>query len=251
MSFPETLQVALPVLLLCAAAAQVALGIGFSIIAAPILFAVLDAQRVVPLLLALNLLVSIIGVIGGVFANRNRLPLSTLPAAVAIGGVTLLGVALGTWTYGFLSQTMVLGFTGAAILLGSFPPTWLGGVVRAGSAANGASAGLAGLVTAWTASPGPVLAIGLIMSGVPGDRLASTIQPLALVSYAAAFALLGSSGWQHVFANQDLPTMTLWTVLGGILGLILQTRLPSSSVIPSLRIMAAVAGALLIAKALA
>jgi uncharacterized protein len=233
---------ALDLLIICAAAAgaaaQTGLGVGFSLLVAPPLMMSLGAKEAVPVLLALNIIVSLVGLFGVKRGDLRDLALPLLGSG--------LGVALGGVAFSWFSERMVLGLTGALLILGGAAR------VRAGGEVNGrlatAAGAIAGVATAWTATPGPVAALGLGLSGHGGERLRRILQPFSLVSYSLAFALSGPSSW--TLAATIEPNVLLAVFVGAAAGLAIGGRLPGALIVAAIRVLALAAGTLLVARAL-
>jgi uncharacterized membrane protein YfcA len=234
--------------LLCLAVAfagglvQSGVGIGFSIVVGPVLVLALGAKAAVPLLLLLNLLVSVVAVIGFRRADAGAAFLVTLIASLA-------GIALGTVLFPYLSETLVTAAMAVLLLSGaaiaSVRP-------RRSSPALVAGAGLlAGAATAWTATPGPVMALGFVMSGYSGEAVRRLVQPIALITYGVAFAAAGPSTWVAAAEMALTPALVLGAIAGSAVGLAIGPRLPAALLILAIRALAAIAGCVLLARALA
>lgn len=221
---------------------QSGVGIGFSIVVGPMLVLVLGAKAAVPLLLLLNLVVSVVAVVGFRRADAGAAFAVTLLASLA-------GIALGTVMFPYLSETLVtaamavLLLSGAAV--GSARPRRSGRTLVAGAGL------LAGAATAWTATPGPVMALGLVMSGYSGEVVRRLVQPIALITYGVAFAAAGPSAWDAVAGMAVTPALALGAIAGSAAGLAIGPRLPAALLILAIRALAAIAGCVLLARALA
>jgi uncharacterized protein len=217
---------------------QTTIGVGFSLFVAPILMSTMGAKAAVPVLLALNIAISLIGVLASRRGDLRDVARPLLGAA--------LGVLAGSLVFPFLSERVVLGLTGGVLIMGtaarpSVPASidarriWIAG-------------GLAGLATAWTATPGPVAALGLSRAGVGGDRLRRMLQPFAMASYAMALALTGPEGWRQAGAVD--PLILIATSCGAVGGMLVGRRLPSWLILPVIRVLALAAGVVLLVRAL-
>ncbi|MFV0299256.1 MAG: TSUP family transporter [Hyphomicrobiaceae bacterium] len=221
------------------ACVQVGTGIGYSIIVAPMLVWTMGAKTSVPLLLALNLIVSLVALLG---LERNDLVRSLL---MSLAG-TLVGIGLGSLVVRSLPEPVVIASM-AVLLIGgaavaSVPARQAGTVVQS------AIGLLAGLATVATATPGPVMALGLILSGAEGPAVRRRVQPIAAVAYAAALASLGPEAWHEVIANSALSPLLLATGLGSVAGLVIGPKLPSAVILAVIRIISAGAGVALLAR---
>ena len=226
---------------LAGALIQVAVGVGFSIVCGPLLVFALGAKAAVPVLLTLNLVVSLIGLWG------FRRETGTIAIGQSIAG-GLLGIAIGTVTFPALSETFVT-IVMSLVLLGGA----VSGKVSPGHAGWRSVVGIgsiSGIATAWTATPGPVMALGLILAGYPGTAIRQLVQPIALVCYGAALAMLGRAAWAAVAGSEQILPLLAVTVVGSMLGLAVGPRLPSQVVTPTIRAFAAIAGTALLGRAI-
>ncbi len=229
------------------AALQIGLGVGFSMVAAPPVIAMLGVEAALGVLLGLNLLVSCIGMAG----RRDAAYGASSTGPDCWTAVSLLaGVAIGAATLGYLPAQFLLAVTGVAILLGGLSP-------RTDAAGQGMPSGTlsmiawtGGLITSWTATPGPIFALGLAWAGAEAKRIPRLIQPMAAMAYGAAFALLGPTGWVSFASVEGLLWLLLATACGAIVGLWVRGRLPASIILPALRLLAVVGGTGLLVKAL-
>jgi uncharacterized protein len=221
---------------------QVGVGIGFSIVVGPMLVLALGAKATVPLLLLLNLVVSVVAVLGFRRADAGAAFVVTLLASLA-------GIALGTALFPYLSEILVtvamavLLLSGAAVA--SVRPRKSGAPLVAGAGL------LAGAATAWTATPGPVMALGLVMSGYSGEVVRRLVQPVALITYGVAFAAAGPSTWAAVAGMALTPALVMGAIAGSAVGLAIGPRLPAALLILAIRALAVIAGCVLLARALA
>jgi uncharacterized protein len=217
---------------------QTAFGVGFSLVVAPLLMITIGAKAAVPILLVLNIVVSLVGVFGSRLGGLRGVVRPLIGAAV--------GITVGNLVFPMLSEPIVLVLTGTMLIVGAVArpsqPTQENryGVLVAGS--------LAGIATAWTATPGPVAALGLSRAGYDGNRLRRTLQPFALASYAMALVLTGREGW--IQASHVDPRMLIATSCGAGAGLLIGPRLPGWLILPAIRLLALMAGVFLIARAL-
>jgi uncharacterized membrane protein YfcA len=220
---------------------QSAVGMGFSIITGPMLVLAIGAKAAVPVLLLLNFAVSAIAVTGFRRADAGAAFAATLLA-------TLAGIALGAALFPYLSERLVTAAMAMLLLLGAaianLRPSRSGRPLVVGAGL------LAGAATAWTATPGPVMALGLIMSGHGGDVVRRLLQPIALLAYGVAFAATGPSNWAEVADLPLTPGLTAGALAGSALGLAIGPRLPARFLIFAIRVLAAVAGLVLLARAL-
>jgi uncharacterized membrane protein YfcA len=220
---------------------QSGVGIGFSIVVGPMLVLAIGAKAAVPVLLFLNFAVSAVAVAGFRRADAGAAFAATLFASLA-------GIALGAALFPFLSEMLLTLAMAALLLLGAATASLRPG--RSGPPLVIGAGLLAGAATAWTATPGPIMALGLLMSGYSGEVVRRLLQPIALLAYGVAFAATGPATWAAV---ADLPLtlpLTAGALAGTALGLAIGPRLPAKFLILAIRVLAAIAGLVLIARAL-
>ncbi len=220
---------------------QVGIGIGFSIIAGPLLFLAFGAQAAVPLLLLLNVVVSLVGV-PGTLGLRDRAAVGKAAAAC------VAGIAVGIVIYPNLGEPAVLTIAGGLLVVGALiamlPP------INAGAHAIHPVSGLSGLATVWAATPGPLMALGLMLAGHPAGRVRKLVQPIALIGYCVALLLHGPSGWGHLINQPNLAGFLSATVAGSLLGRLLGPSLPGAVISNGIRAISLISGIILIYRAL-
>ncbi|MBL4768577.1 MAG: hypothetical protein JKY94_12865 [Rhodobacteraceae bacterium] len=180
---------------------QVGIGIGFSIIVGPLMFVQIGTQAAVPLLLLLNVVVSVIAVPGTVRATDWPVVKSAALACV-------VGILAGIAIYPLFSEAMVLAIAGGLLVIGA-----LSTVLPASAAGKRAFlpiCGLSGLATVWAATPGPLMALGLILSDYPAAIVRKLVQPIALIGYSVAFGLHAIGGFEM---QPMVPLFVVVTVL--------------------------------------
>jgi uncharacterized membrane protein YfcA len=220
---------------------QVAIGIGFSIIAGPLLFLMIGTESAVPLLLLLNVVVSAIAVPGTIQRTDRRL---ITTAAVAC----IVGIFAGIAVYPYLGEAAVLAIAGGLLVLGAL--STLLPVTAAGKRMLLPIAGLSGLATVWAATPGPLMALGLILSDQPASAVRKLVQPIALIGYGVALALHLSTGWEQLAADPLLPGLVVATILGSLAGRWLGPILPRAAISHGIRGISLFAGLVLLYRAL-
>lgn len=109
---------------------------------------------------------------------------------------------------------------------------------------------LAGALTVWTATPGPIAAVALARTGRPGSAIPPTMQPISIVGYGTAFAFSGPSLAGAAGAGM-LAGLSIATLLGTAAGFLLRPRIRPNRVVAAIRLIAAIAAALLIAAVIA
>ena len=222
---------------------QVTTGAGLSVVCGACLIVVLGVHAAVPLLLLLNLLVSVVATAGGARAVAWR----------DVGLVALastLGSAVAVPMLPYISADALKLVTAAVLLLialrrpsrggtAGWRGTWLVGI-----------AGLAsGMLTAWTATPGPVVPIGMAYAGRGGETIRRAMQPISIWGYGCALALLGAPPTLHALALPEMVPFGLATLAGSLLGLPARHLVPADRVAPAVRVIAALAAVTLIASA--
>ena len=228
-------------LVVAGAMCQTGVGIGFSIIVAPFLMIVIGPSMAVPLLLLLNAVVSAVGckdVLGRDDFNQIK---PAIPACLA-------GIVLGSVTYYFLPAAFILAITGILLVTGTLATFLIRGVV-AEQRLHVVSA-LSGVATAWTATPGPLLALGLLMFGYAASEVRRLIQPFALLAYGVALLPHLFISGKDIVTLPGLIVLLVATVVGSLLGLWLGPRLPGGIITSAIRLISIVAGVALLYRSL-
>jgi len=195
----------------------------------------------VPLLLLLNTLVSAIGCKGVL----GRAEFSQIKPAIP---ACLAGIALGSLTYSFLPETFILALTGILLIAGTIATFLIRGTV-AKQSLHAVSA-LSGVATAWTATPGPLLALGLILFGYAAKEVRRLVQPIALVAYGVALLPHLLINGKQLFSISGLWMLLVATVIGSLLGLWLGPRLAGGIITSVIRLISIIAGVLLLYRAI-
>jgi len=170
-------------LVVAGAMCQTGVGIGFSIIVAPFLMIVIGPSMAVPLLLLLNTVVSAVGckdVFGRDDFNQIK---PAIPACLA-------GIVLGSVTYYFLPAAFILAITGILLVTGTLATFLIRGAV-AKQRLHVVSA-LSGVATAWTATPGPLLALGIYSSA---EKILLHFPDLLYYLWQPLSAVCSGCGW--------------------------------------------------------
>jgi uncharacterized protein len=237
-SWPDVLETFFHLLVFAGALIQVAVGIGFSVIVAPAFIVAVGAKSAVPILLVMNLAVSIIALAGTRRDDWDGLR-KALPAVT-------VGLVLGALVLPRLSSSSIGLLVGVLLIVGAVPfrPAKLSDALATGAPV------LAGLATVLTATPGPLTALGFIWRGLPANKIRSAVQPFAAICYATALAFHGSAALAAAHTIIEMPTIAVALVAGCIAGLIVSPWLPAAVIIPSIRMLAAAAGVFLIARSL-
>lgn len=222
------------------AAVQVAVGAGLSVVCGPVMLLWLGPAVGVPVLLCLNLIVSAVATAFGPGGVR-------WDDAVLASLATLAGCVVAS-ALPALPEGLLKGLTAAVLVLVALPrPPVPGAAPSAASVRGGIGlAGLlTGLLTVWTATPGPITPMALARGGRSGSEIRRTMQPIGVVGYGAALAWVGlpSHGGLEPGAFAWLIGATL---LGTGVGFDLRRRIGPARVVLVVRIVAAAAAALLI-----
>lgn len=220
--------VILLVAIMLGAAIQAGVGVGFSIVVAPIMMVMMGTAVAVPILLMLNTLVSAVALDRRVWAFEKALIKNA-----AIG--CLVGISLGLLIYPYLSEWVILSLTAGLLLIGvatSVLPIG-SGISPAGFKAVSV---LSGVATVWAATPGPLMILGLLAVGRSVREARILVQPVALVAYGVAFALHMLSDWSAFAKAPGLGAFALTALLGSILGRLIGPRLPQRAIMISIRV---------------
>ena len=238
---------ALNAAVLAAAALQSATGIGFGIIAGPIMLVVLNDAAAIHISILLNLLIAA-SLTPALWRHVDRALLGRL----AIG--LLVGTPVGVWL--FLSMDIVLLKTAAALavlltmvlMIASRSAPTDSGPVATGSMEGGSIGAIAGLMGGSLGIPGPVPAAWMSARDYGKAAIRATILAMFVVSYAMSLGLqLGVAGIERdsltlaaslapatlagIFVGRSLHDriteqafrLALFTVLGATVVLLLAT----------------------------
>ena len=242
-------------LVFAGAVAQTGVGIGFSILAGPGLMLTLGVTIAVPLLLLLNTIVSLVGTVCGYRSERKRIANYDLPPADRLIVGIAAGIGLGAITYPYVSSKLILLATGLVLLFSAFVSLLATGLIKVDSPHLNRSALLvvsviAGFATSWTATPGPILALGLIILGLSSRQVRWFIQPLALIAYAAALLLHLYFDGAIFLAASNFLLYVVVALAGSIVGIVVVGRLPESFLTVSIKTFSVIAGGLLVYRAI-
>jgi uncharacterized membrane protein YfcA len=231
-------------LVLTGAAVQVAVGAGLSVISGPFLLLWVGAAVGVPILLCLNLVVSVVATACGLSGVRWG------DVALA-SGATLAGCVAAT-VVPSLPDAVLKAMT-ACVLIAVALPRPPAPDRRPSAASIRVGVGLAGLVTGaltiWTATPGPITPVALARAGRSGSDIRRTMQPISLVGYGAAFAWVGPTPIA-MFGVAPFAWMIAAALAGTALGFRLRRTIDPAHVVLLVRIIAGVAAVLLFAAVL-
>ena len=189
---------------------QSSIGIGFSIIAVPSIIFLFGIDIAIPLLLALNFIVSLFSIDYRNILKRDQLII------YAIFGCSI-GVILGIWLYGSLSEKQIL--TLISILMLSGILTVLTDIqLKISPWVFSGFFFVIGVSAVWTAVPGPLMAFALLASGKSADEVSVSIQPLALIVYGLSLLFHLNLNPNFDLNNSEFYNLIMIVVVGAILG---------------------------------
>ncbi|QDG76014.1 TSUP family transporter [Labrenzia sp. PHM005] len=197
---------------------QAGVGIGFSIVVAPVMMISLGVTTAVPLLLLLNTLVSAAAI------DLRSWPQETGTITRSILSA-FVGICAGLTVYSLFSEGALLLTTAAFLFFGlvvnfvQVPPV-LG---RHGAVAF---SGVSGLATVWTATPGPLIILGLLTSGRSAQEARVLVQPVAFAGYGAAFLLHGAFNGALVSNPSSIAPLVVAAIVGALAGRVAGKHLP-------------------------
>lgn len=231
-------------LALIGSALQVAVGTGLSVISGPTLMLWLGPAAGVPILLSLNLLISIVAAVCD--SRKVR-----WPDAILAAGATFVGCVFASVIPG-LSDAVSKLITACVLVVVALPrPSKPDKPSSASSATAGITlASLAtGALTVWTATPGPITPLALARAGRSGSDIRRTMQPISVVGYGTALAWVGLPAARTISEGPLLP-LTIATLMGIWAGYAVRPWINAERVTVLIRIVAAAAAVLLIASVL-
>lgn len=216
--------IALNLAVLAAAALQAATGIGFGVIAGPIMLVVLNDGSAIHISIMLNLLIAVL-LTPALMKDIDRTLLGRLVAGL------LVGTPIGVWA--FLAMDIVLLKFAAALvvvltmilMLRSRNASEGTGPAAATDIERGSMGLIAGMMGGSLGMPGPVPAAWMSTKGYGKTGIRATILAMFVVSYAMSFGLqlgaVGISGDTFSLAAQLAPA----TVIGIMAGRFLHHRI--------------------------
>lgn len=197
---------ALHAAVLAAALLQAATGIGFGIIAGPIILMVMNTASAVQVTILLSLLIAVV-LAPSLYRLADKVLLTRLLAG------TLVGLPIGIVVFLLASVDLLKLLAGIAVLFMALRITGLLGSAAPHAKPRGGrlhdlGIGLvSGAMSASLAMPGPVAAAHMSSLSHPKDTIRATILVMFVFSYAAALA------FQGVFAGVPWETLTLAATL--------------------------------------
>ncbi|MBX2837531.1 MAG: TSUP family transporter, partial [Gammaproteobacteria bacterium] len=185
------------------ACVQTGVGIGFSIVAAPLMLGLYGPSNAIPLLLLFNVVVSAVACVRVNFRDE----LSNLYKAIPL---CVIGIVLGTISFPFLTESAVILLTASVMLLSLILSFVY--ISKRSLSIFLLVCCIAGVATAWTATPGPLLALGLLLAGYDSVRIRRLIQPIALIAYGIALVAHLINGSVFTIENTELLSLLSATV---------------------------------------
>ncbi len=220
----EATLIALHAAVLAAALLQAATGIGFGVIAGPIILMAMNSGAAVQVTILLSLLIAVV-LAPSLYRQVHKKTLGRL----LIG--TLIGLPLGILVFLHVSLPVLMLLAALAVLFmalsasGLLNVTLRQGETGRGEAQNLAIGVLSGVMSASLAMPGPVAAARLSKLALPKETIRATILVMFVFSYGAAFAfqvaLVGFSQPAWSLATSLLPA----TLVGVLVGRLLVARI--------------------------
>ncbi len=189
-----------------ASALQAATGIGFGVIAGPVLLIVLNDGAAIQISVVLNLLIALL-LAPSLRQKADRQLLKSLVIGLSIGS------PLGLLIYLYMDIALLKSFAGLVVLFTLF--LVLRGA-RASSSLQGNAAGsieqvsigvIAGIMGSSLAMPGPVTAAWMSVRGFDKDTIRATILVMFVVAYTIALLL------QFALAGISTDTLRLTAIL--------------------------------------
>lgn len=231
-------------LVLIGSAVQVAVGAGLSVICGFSLMLWLGPAVAVPILLCLNLLVSVVAT--GCDSRSIRWPDAVLAATATIAGCLFAAVMPA------LPDAVLRLVTAGVLIIVALPrpsaPTRLSNPASAAMKITLASL-VTGALTVWTATPGPIMPVAFARAGRSGIDIRRTMQPISMVGYGAALAWVGPSAADAI-GDGPFLLLVAATLAGIAAGYALRPRISADRVTLLIRVVAAAAAALLIVSVL-
>lgn len=220
---------------------QVGVGVGFSIVVAPIMMVLIGTATAVPVLLMLNTLVSAAAVDMTIWRTERSLIKNAIVGCLA-------GILLGVIVYPFLSERVVLSLTATLLLIGVISTLV---PMKSSMSMFGYKlvSGLSGLATVWAATPGPLMMVGLLAVGRSAREARKLVQPVALVAYGVAFTLHILTDWQVFASAAGLLQYAIAALFGSILGRLIGPKLPQAAITNTIRVISIVACMVLFRRA--
>lgn len=216
--------VALHAAVLAAALLQAATGIGFGVIAGPIILMVMNDGAAVQVTILLSLLIALV-LAPSLYRQAHKKVLGHLLLGSAVG------VPLGILIFLNVSLEVLILLAALAVLFMALSTSGLlalplrKGETRRGAVQNLAIGVLSGAMSASLAMPGPVAAARMSALALPKKTIRATILVMFVVSYSAAFAFqVGLVGWSRPAWSLTASLLPA-TLIGILLGRLLVARI--------------------------
>lgn len=210
---------ALHAAVLAAALFQAATGIGFGILAGPIILMVMNSGSAVQVTILLSLLIAVV-LAPTLYRRADKNLLRRLLAG------TLAGLPIGIVVFVQVSVDLLKLLAGLAVLFmalsatGLLRPEPLNGKARGARVKDYGIGVLSGAMSASLAMPGPVAAAHMSSLAYAKDTIRATILVMFVFSYSAAIAfqavLVGVSGETLSLAARLAPATLIGILLGRI-----------------------------------
>lgn len=210
---------ALHAAVLAAALFQAATGIGFGILAGPIILMVMNSGSAVQVTILLSLLIAVV-LAPTLYRRADKNLLRRLLAG------TLAGLPIGIVVFVQVSVDLLKLLAGLAVLFmalsatGLLRPEPLNGKARGARVKDYGIGVLSGAMSASLAMPGPVAAAHMSSLAYAKDTIRATILVMFVFSYSAAIAfqavLVGVSGETLSLAARLVPATLIGILLGRI-----------------------------------
>lgn len=204
---------------------QAATGIGFGVIAGPIILMVMNSGSAVQVTILLSLLIAVV-LVPSLFRQANRRVLGRL----LIG--TAAGVPLGIVVFLQVSLDVLMLLAGLSVLFMALSVSGLlslplrKGQTPRGEAQNLVIGVLSGVMSASLAMPGPVAAARMSSLAFPKETIRATILVMFVFSYSAAFAFqVGLVGFAWEDTGILTATLLPATLIGVLIGRMLVARI--------------------------
>lgn len=220
----ESYWILLQAVVFCASLLQAATGIGFGLIAAPMLLIVLDSGAAVQVTIILSLLIALV-LAPSLYRHADKRLLRLLLIGTAVG------LPVGLYVYLWLDLDLLKLLAGATVLLVALSAAGVIGARRepdtvSSSPSHDVIIGVvSGAMSTSLAMPGPVPAAWMARSEFTKDTIRATILVLFVFSYTAAIAMqAGLAG----LAPETLTVAAILapaTLMGIVFGRILASRI--------------------------
>jgi uncharacterized membrane protein YfcA len=204
---------------------QAATGIGFGVIAGPIILIVMNNQSAVQVTILLSLLIAVI-LVPSLYRQVHKKVLGRL----LLG--TVVGVPLGIVVFLNVSLDVLMLLAALSVLFMALSVSGLlslplrKGQTPRGEVQNLVIGILSGVMSASLAMPGPVVAARMSSLAFPKETIRATILVMFVFSYSAAFAFqVGLVGFELDTTGILTATLLPATLIGVLIGRMLVARI--------------------------